>query len=185
MCVTPSAVASSASLPGGRWETCSLTGQDGISTSSTAAKPCGGLGVLGECRLAIHVREDLRFHCYDHDKDSDTIAADTTEVESWLQGREETAQQPSDTLLEMASSNSWDLLKRYTFRLRVSWSDGYYAASVAALAEASFGPTIAEAVNGAAEMICHLFKAPAELASALTLAAELDETAVRRIRTER
>ncbi|MEU9158440.1 hypothetical protein AB0D59_49935 [Streptomyces sp. NPDC048417] len=143
------------------------------------------LGVLGECRLAIHVREDLRFHCYDHDKDSDTIAADTTEVESWLQGREETAQQPSDTLLEMASSNSWDLLKRYTFRLQVSWSDGYYAASVAALAEASFGPTIPEAVDGAAEMICHLFKAPAELASALTLAAELDETAVRHMRTER
>ncbi|MGW2232292.1 hypothetical protein [Streptomyces formicae] len=26
---------------GGRWETCSLTGRDGISTSSTAAKPSG------------------------------------------------------------------------------------------------------------------------------------------------
>ncbi|MFE1198399.1 hypothetical protein ACFW6E_37585 [Streptomyces olivaceoviridis] len=40
------------------------------------------LGVLGECRLAIHVTEDLGFHCYDHDDDSDVVAADTAEVES-------------------------------------------------------------------------------------------------------
>jgi hypothetical protein len=59
---------------------------------------------------------------------------------------------------------------------------GYYAASVAGLAEASFGATIPDAVNGAAEMICHLFKAPAEHASALMLSAELDETAVRHMR---
>ncbi|CAG6397612.1 hypothetical protein NMG29_39200 [Streptomyces cocklensis] len=142
------------------------------------------LGVLGECRLAIHVNDDLLFHCYDHDQDSDAVAADSTEVETWLQAREETARQPSGLLLKMASSDSWNLLKLYTFRIRVSWSDGYYAASVIALAEASFGRTVPEAVNGAAEMICRLFNAPAELAPSLTLAAELDETAVQRMRTE-
>jgi len=83
----------------------------------------------------------------------------------------------------MASADSWKLLKSHPFRLRVSWSDGYYAASVAALAEASFGRTVAEAINGAGEMICQLFGAPAEFAPDLTLAAELDETAVRHIRT--
>ncbi|MEU8523397.1 hypothetical protein [Streptomyces sp. NPDC048577] len=141
------------------------------------------LGVLGECRLAIHVTEDLRYHCYDHGADSDTVAADTTAVETWLKGREEAARQPSPLIIEMASADSWKLLKSHPFRLRVSWSDGYYAASVAALAEASFGRTVAEAINGAGEMICQLFGAPAEFAPDLTLAAELDETAVRHIRT--
>ncbi|MYS36331.1 hypothetical protein K388_06980 [Streptomyces sp. KhCrAH-43] len=141
------------------------------------------LGVLGECRLAIHVTGGLQYHCYDHGADSDTVAADTTAVESWLKGREEAAQQPSPLIIEIASADSWKLLKSHPFRLRVSWSDGYYAASVAALAEASFGRTVAEAVNGAAEMICQLFGAPVEFSPDLTLAAELDETAVRHIRT--
>lgn len=49
------------------------------------------LGVLGECRLAIHVTEGLRYHCYDRGSDSDTVAADTTAVESWLKDREKAA----------------------------------------------------------------------------------------------
>ncbi|MEU1495744.1 hypothetical protein ABZ456_36560 [Streptomyces sp. NPDC005776] len=141
------------------------------------------LGVLGECRLAIHVTEESQYHCYDHGTDSDTVVADIPAVESWLQDREEAARQPSPVIMKMASAETWKLLKIYPFQLRVSWSDGYYAASVAALAEASFGRTAAEAVNGAGEMICQLFGAPAELAPELTLAAELDATAVRHIRT--
>ncbi|NUK38919.1 hypothetical protein HRW12_35385 [Streptomyces lunaelactis] len=76
----------------------------------------------------------------------------------------------------------WSILKIHSFQLHISWSDGYFSASLPALAEASFGPTLAEAINGACEMICHLFTAPAEMASQLTIATELDESATRQIR---
>jgi len=138
-------------------------------------------GVLGERQLAIHVNEDLQYYCHDHRKDSGTIAPDTAAVEAWLDGREETARQPSPTLIEYASADSWKYLKLHPIQFRISWSDGYFSASVSYLGEASFGRTLAEAMNGAGEIICQLLGAPKETARELRLSAELDESAVRHI----
>ncbi|TQJ55970.1 hypothetical protein [Streptomyces sp. SLBN-115] len=141
------------------------------------------LGVLGESRLVIHVNENLQYHCYDHGEDSDILAADIPAVEGWLDGREDEARTPSTLLIELASSEGWQLLRRYPFQVRVSWSDGYFSATLPSLAEASFGATLSEAVSRACEMICHFLGAPVALASELTITTELDRSASQQIRT--
>lgn len=141
------------------------------------------LGVLGESRLVIHVNENLQYHCYDHGEDSDILATDIPAVEGWLDGREDEARTPSALLIELASSEGWQLLRRYPFQVRVSWSDGYFSATLPSLAEASFGATLSEAVGRACEMICHVLGAPVALASELTITTELDRSASQQIRT--
>ncbi|WP_030935694.1 type II toxin-antitoxin system HicB family antitoxin [Streptomyces sp. NRRL B-24720] len=139
-------------------------------------------GVFGDARLTIFVNQDLRFHCCDHDEDSDTFAADIPAVESWLSGREEGARKPSSTAITFASADNWKYLKLRPIQLRVSWSDGNYSATMPGLSDASFGHTLAEALDRAAEMICQLLGAPVEVARELTISAELEETAVRQLR---
>ncbi|GAA2277862.1 hypothetical protein GCM10010430_74750 [Kitasatospora cystarginea] len=46
----------------------------------------------------------------------------------------------------------------------------------------AFGPPLSEARNAAAEMICHTFEAPLELAPQPQLTAELDPNAVQELR---
>ncbi|MFJ2154371.1 type II toxin-antitoxin system HicB family antitoxin [Streptomyces microflavus] len=141
------------------------------------------LGVLGEGQLTIYVDEKLRFHCCDHNEDTDFFAPDVQTVENWLSGREEAARKPSPTALEFARAENWKYFKGRPFQLRVSWSDGTYSASLPDLDDATFGHTLADAVHNAAEMICQLFGAPTEITSELTISAELDESAVRQLRT--
>jgi hypothetical protein len=85
-------------------------------------------------------------------------------------------------LLDIARSDVWRILKAHRFRLYVSWSDGYFAANLPALTEAAFGQTVAEDVNRAAEMLCRLFGAPAELGPELTMELELDTYATQGLR---
>jgi len=139
------------------------------------------LGLLGESRLNIHVTEDRRFHCHDHDTDQDDVVDGIPAVEDWLGAREERAKQPSALLLDLARAMDWGVLKSHTFTLRVSWSDGYFAASLPDHYDVAFGRTLPEAITGASEMLCRLFDAPAELAEQLTLTTELDTTATRRL----
>lgn len=142
------------------------------------------LGVLGESLLTVFVNEDLRYHCCDHARDEDLIADDTSAVQAWLEEREDEAKKPSRTLIAMASDANWKYFTLFPFQLRVSWSDGYFAAHLPNLAEPSFGRSLAEAVNGTAEMICQLFGAPPELAPQLTIALELDTAASQKLRTD-
>ncbi|MET8411075.1 hypothetical protein ABZV34_23735 [Streptomyces sp. NPDC005195] len=104
-------------------------------------------------------------------------------LELWLAFREEEARRPSPVILNIARSDGWGIFKAHQFRLYVSWSDGYFAASLPALTEAGFGRTLAEAVNHAAEMLCLLFGAPVDLASELTMELELDASATRQLRS--
>ncbi|MGW0573743.1 hypothetical protein [Streptomyces tauricus] len=141
------------------------------------------LGFPGESGLAIHVNERLEYHCYDHGQDSDTVAADIPAVEAWLDGREDGARKPSALYIQLASDNRWRLLKAYQFPVQVSWSDGYFSATLPSLAEASFGITLSEAVDGACEMICRLVRAPVALAPELEPTLHLDKSASQQIRS--
>lgn len=145
-------------------------------------EPLWSLGVLGESRLNISVEDDGRFHCYDAGRDDDATLDRVADVEDWLEPREEEARQPSAVLLDIARSDDWRILKAHPFRLYVSWSDGYFAATLPALTEAGFGQTLDAAVNRAGEMLCHLFGAPVELARELTMELELDPYATQRLR---
>ncbi|GAA1932169.1 hypothetical protein GCM10009837_67350 [Streptomyces durmitorensis] len=78
--------------------------------------------------------------------------------------------------------DSWKYLELTPIRLRVSWSDGYFSATAGYLSEASFGRSMTEAINGAGEMICQLFGAPVQAAKELGFSAELDKSAIIRIR---
>jgi len=85
-------------------------------------------------------------------------------------------------LLPLGRADNWKILKVHPHELRVSWSDGYYSASMPGLGDASIAATLKDALNGAAEMLCRLFGAPAALAPQLTLRVELDETAAAQVR---
>ena len=129
------------------------------------------------------MNQDGRYSCYDHDEDAEAIYASIPEVEEWLSSREDRAREPSPMLLELAKADDWSVLKAHPHELRVSWSDGYYSASLPDFSEASFAVALKDAINGAAEMLCRLFDAPAALAPQLTLRAKLDETATAQVRT--
>ncbi|MFJ6637034.1 hypothetical protein ACIQMR_37790 [Streptomyces sp. NPDC091376] len=141
------------------------------------------LGALDEAVLVIHVNKDLQYHCYDHRRDTDTVTSDIAAVETWLDGREDIARRPTATLIEYARVSRWQTLKTIPITLRISWSDGYFSATAYHRDEASFGRTLPEAANRAAEMICHLLGAPIELAKEMNLSAELDASAIGHIRT--
>ncbi|MEU9191125.1 hypothetical protein AB0D14_42870 [Streptomyces sp. NPDC048484] len=147
------------------------------------AEPIWSLGTFGESLLLIHVNDLCQYHCYDHRADDDTTTTDVSAVEAWLEPREEQARRPSATLLEMAQANGWQTLKILPIPLRVSWSDGHFCAATYPLDEVSFGRTLPEAVNRAAEMICQFLGAPADIAASMTLTVELDASATARIRT--
>jgi hypothetical protein len=140
------------------------------------------LGLLGESRLNVHVGTDGQFICFDYAQDAETSCAGIAAVNAWLFTREDEAGKPSDALLELAQADDWNLLKRYRHRLSVTWSDGHYSASLPHLHDASFGATLAQAVNRAAEMFCQLLGAPADLAPLLAIDVELDETATAQVR---
>lgn len=146
------------------------------------AEPTWNLGTFGESLLVIHINDLGRYHCYDHRADDDAITTDISAVEAWLEDREEQARRPSAALLEMARANDWQTLKNIPITLRVSWSDGHYCAATYQLDEVSFGQTLPEAVNRAAEMICLILGAPADVARSMTLAVELDASATARVR---
>jgi len=148
-----------------------------------SGEPTWSIGAFGEALLVVHVNEDAHYHCYDHRADADAIVADIPAVEAWLEGQEEGARRPGATLIEMARANGWQTLKNVPNPLRVSWSDGHFSATAYQLNEASFAPTLTEAINRAAEMICHVLNAPPEIALEMNLSAELDASAVRRLRT--
>ncbi|WP_189784846.1 hypothetical protein [Streptomyces capitiformicae] len=144
-------------------------------------EPLWSLGLLGESRLNVSVEDDGSYHCYDADRDDDVTLSSVGDVESWVEPREDEARKPSRVLLGMARSDDWRILKAHLFQLYVSWSDGYFAATLPALTETGFGRTLAEAVNHAGQMLCHLFGAPIELAPQLTMLLELDVAATRRL----
>ncbi|MFF0450020.1 hypothetical protein ACFYT4_27090 [Streptomyces sp. NPDC004609] len=103
-------------------------------------------------------------------------------MQAWLEEREEEARRPSAVLLKIARANDWQTLKSLPVTLRVSWSDGWFSAAAYQLNEAAFGDTLAEAVNGAAEMLCRVLGAPLEIAPDMNLALELDASAAERVR---
>ncbi|MGW1364535.1 hypothetical protein ACWCQP_44915 [Streptomyces chartreusis] len=145
-------------------------------------EPLWSLGVLGESRLNVSIEDDGRFRCYDAGRDDDATLDTVADIEHWLEPREDEARKPSAVLLNIARSDDWRILKAHPFRLYISWSDGYFAATLPALVEAGFGRTLAEAVNRAGEMLCHLFEAPAELAPELTMELELNADATQGLR---
>jgi hypothetical protein len=140
------------------------------------------LGLLGESRLNVHVGNDGQYICFDYAQDAETSCAGIPAVNAWLSTREHGAGKPSDALLALAQADDWNILKRYRHWLRVIWSDGHYSVSLPHLYDASFGATLTDAVNSAAEMLCQLFGAPADLAPQLTIEVELDETATAQVR---
>ncbi|MGW4805823.1 hypothetical protein [Kitasatospora sp. NPDC004272] len=140
------------------------------------------LGVLGSSLLNISVDEEGGFHCFDYLGDEAVLLESISQVEQWLAPREENAKQPQDGQIEMLRTNDWQLFKMMDFTVRVTWSDGTYTAVLPQVADAAFGSSLPDTLNAAAEMLCHTFKAPLELAPALQLTAELDLSAVQELR---
>lgn len=139
-------------------------------------------GVLGESRLVVYVKP-AGFHCYDRAEDSEAVVPDTAGIEAWLAPREADASTPSALMQEMAKANDWQVLRIHQFLLDMSWSDGMFCATLPALHEPSFGIGLGDAINGAAEMLCQLFGAPLELASQLTIAVNMDQSATDHVRS--
>lgn len=142
-----------------------------------------GLGTFGASLLSIYVDEQARFVCFDYEEDRTDHCADVAAVEKWLADREERAKRPNAAQVELARADDWRGLKIHRYTVMVSWSDGYYCASVhGAMLDATFGQTLQQAVNRTGEMICGMYGAPTELASELNLVVELDRSAADRIR---
>ncbi|MBR7833630.1 hypothetical protein KDL01_10165 [Actinospica durhamensis] len=142
-----------------------------------------GLGFFGAALLSIEVDEAAGFACFDYEEDSTSNHSSISEVEQWLAGREERAKQPNAAQVELAQHNGWWGLKAHRYTVVVSWSDGYYSATVlGTMLDASFGETLQQAVNRAGEMLCGMYGAPTELASELYLVAELERSATDHLR---
>lgn len=142
-----------------------------------------GLGTFGASILSIYVDEQARFVCFDDEQERTDHCLDVAAVEKWLADREERAKRPNAAQIELAQADDWRGLKAHRYTVMVSWSDGYYAASVrGAMLDATFGETLQQAVNRTGEMICEMYGAPAELASKLNLVVELERSAADRIR---
>lgn len=139
------------------------------------------LGVLGEARLVITV-DDSGYRCYDHAQDESVICEAVPDVMQWLDEREDAASGPSDTLRALGQADNWAVFKAHHYRVYVTWSDGYFSASIPGFQDAAFGLGLAETLDSAAEMICRFFGAPAGLTPQLALVTELDETATAQVR---
>lgn len=147
------------------------------------------MGAFGESLLNIQVKEDGRFYCLDYIEDKSSPVGNRPawlatrslqEVEAWLEGREEQYRKPSPVLMRLFSEENWDVLRRHTFRVRVSWSDGWYLANVGGLPEeATFGRTLHVVVESAKAMIARCLEAPEELVADLRIRIELDEVAAK------
>jgi hypothetical protein len=72
-------------------------------------------------------------------------------------------------------------LRTYVFEVRVSWSDGWYAAVVRGLPqEACFARSLHEVLRNARTMVIQCAGAPDELADELSVRAKLDEGATKK-----
>lgn len=144
--------------------------------------PLWSFGLFGSGRLMIYLDRMGRYFCEDCDDDTEAAFAVIEDLEPWLSAHEKNASQLTATQLQYASEGDWLLLKRQHFRLQASWSDGSYQVTLPGLYEVSFGSTLAEALNASSEMICRLYQAPLDVASSLTMSAELDDAATGRVR---
>ena len=156
---------------------------DIVSTSGGQREALWSLGTFGASLLNIGLDAQARFRCFDYLEDQSQDCSSVADVERWLTGREERAKKPNAAQLELAQADDWWGLKSHRYVAVVSWSDGYYSATVlGAMLDAAFGETLQQAVNRAGEMICDTYDAPPELAAELKLAVELEPSAVDRIR---
>lgn len=156
---------------------------DIVSTSGGQREALWSLGTFGAALLNIGLDEQAQFRCFDYLEDQSQDCSIVAEVERWLAGREERAKKPNAAQLELAQADDWWGLKIHRYTAVVSWSDGYYSATVlGAMLDAAFGETLQQAINCVGEMICAMYDAPAALAAELKLAVELEPSAVDRIR---
>lgn len=140
--------------------------------------PLWSLGAFGESLLNIYVQPNGSFHLYDHLKDSEASTSEVVELERWVEEREAGTRLLSPVGHRMMSEDDWWLLRRWVFDVRVTWSDGWFSATVHELpAEASFGRALQASVQAAREMIVQFNQAPKELANDLHVTIRLDEGA--------
>lgn len=136
------------------------------------------LGAFGESLINIYVTPEGEYHCYDHQADLKTTVGTLDEVEGWLANREEQARKLSPFGRRLISEDDWWGLRRFTYDVRVSWSDGWYLADVRGIPEeAVFQKTLGEAIEAAKELIVRFCEGPSELAAALPARVALDKKA--------
>lgn len=150
--------------------------------SSFRDVPLWSLGAFGESLLNIYVQPDGSFHLYDHLNDSETSTGDVADLEKWIEEREAGTRLLSPVGHRHMSEDDWWLLRRWVFDVRVTWSDGWFSATVHELpADASFGRTLQDSVRAAREMIIQFNQAPTELTDDLHVTIRLDESAANQV----
>lgn len=153
----------------------------------TRGEALWSLGSFGESLLNIHVQADGSYHCLDYLQDKRSSAGDTDgwlvtrslgEIEEWLAKREEQSRKPSPLTMQILSDEDWRVLRLHLFPVRVSWSDGWYLATVRGLPEeATFEKTLKAVIDSTKAMIVRSLDAPTEVAADLRLRVCLDEGA--------
>lgn len=140
-------------------------------------------GAFGASRMNITLNPDGSYHCYDRDEDSEDDFGELAEVEAWLMPREERARSLTDLQREITQSNNWSVLLAMPYEIRISWSDGWYTASVSRLPEeAAFQDTLGGVVHAARELITAYFGAPSSLSEELKVRLVIDESAAATIK---
>ena len=142
------------------------------------------LGAFGESLLNIHVQENGTFGCLDYIQDKRGTgdgeawfeARTVDEVEAWLDKREAQSRQPSELAKQLLSDEDWRILRIHEFKVKVTWSDGWYLADVRGIPEeATFEKTLHDLIASTRAMITRYVDAPADLASDLRVRVELDD----------
>jgi hypothetical protein len=141
------------------------------------------LGAYGESRLNITVHDD-GYHCFDYDEDTTRIVQSVAAVESWLEDREEKSREFSPVLRHYMSNSDWALMRTYEQDVHVTWSDGWFSATVRGLRiEPCLAATLAEVVRNAQQMIVRAADAPDDLAADIPVRLHVDPNSVRRFIT--
>lgn len=151
--------------------------------SDSTAEVIWTLGSFGGSVLNITITEDLKYHCYDHQADSDDEFADISEVAQWVDSREDAALEHLKRWQRgFASGGDWYALKVYEYRLDVDWFDGHFAAAVFGIPmEATFARTLPDVIRAGRELIINWHDAPSKLGDSLKVNARLSERAVAQV----
>lgn len=148
--------------------------------ADSSGLPIWNLGSFSGSVLNVTITDDLKYHCYDHQADTDDDFATIREVAAWVDANEERAlellkQRQRGTF----SQSDWYVFKIMEYRLDVDWFDDHYAASVFGIPmDAAFATTFPGVIQAGRELVIDWFGAPAELADALKVTATLTVTAV-------
>lgn len=153
----------------------------------SSGHPLWSLGHFGASMLNIRVVESGDFYCFDYAADEAVEVSTTEQVEAWLAHREVAARQPTQLQRSILEDSDWRILRSgaSVFDVRVSWSDGWYFATVVGLPEeAVFEKTLRSVVDSVRSMLVRSLGAPDDIGPQLALRIGLDEKASAQLSTD-